>query len=163
MRFLLLPLVVSVCAFAGFDGVADPLPNDITRLRETYESGVEKLRNRYLAELKRRLGTAVIYKNADEVVAIKREINRVLASTMTGKWRDVENGVMYINPNGSLLHSNGATGTWAIVDDDMVLTWNNCARHIFPIVETRDSLAGTTIVPDRKFDFKMTRLEEDEH
>src|SRR5262249_29087058 len=76
-----------------------------------------------------------------EAISLRGEINSMVAMSMTGTWRDTV-GTMYIYPNGTIRHSNGATGTWVIKGDDMLLNWSNGARHDFPIVKTTNLLRG---------------------
>ena len=76
-----------------------------------------------------------------DAIAIKREMTGILALSMTGTWRDTK-GIIHIFPNGTIRHSNGATGTWVIKGDNMLLAWSNGAKHDFPIVKTGNLLKG---------------------
>lgn len=129
----------------SFADDAAELSPDAKRLQRGYQKSVEQavapLRVRYISELAKLYDQAMKDKKLTEAVALKQEMNGIISLTMTGTWRD-NPGVMHIDPNGTLSHSNGATGTWKIEGDDMVLKWSNGAGHTFPIVETKEILRG---------------------
>ena len=121
------------------------LPSNAKKLQTSYQKAVEQaiapLRGRYVADLNKLYDQAMKDKKLIEAVALKREMNSVISLTMTGNWRD-NPGLMHIRPDGTLSHSNGATGNWKIEGDQMVLKWSNGANHTFPIAETTDILRG---------------------
>jgi len=141
---------------------ADPvaeLPMAAKKLQQAYHKSADHallpIRERYLNDLTKLSDQAIKDKNLSEALALKAEINRVIAATMAGEWND-KPGVMFINPDGTLAHSNGATGTWTIKGDEMVLDWSNGAKHFFPLVLTKDILKGTVGV-NRPVSVTLTR------
>jgi hypothetical protein len=142
--------------------LADPvaeLPMAAKKLQQAYRKSADHallpIRERYLKELTKLSDQAIKDKNLSEAVVLKAEINSIIAATMTGEWND-KPGVMFINPNGTLAHSNGATGTWTIKGDEMVLDWSNGAKHFFPLILTKDILKGKVGV-DRPISVTLTR------
>src|SRR5688572_8900694 len=142
--------------------LADPvteLPMEAKKLQRAYRKSADyallPIRERYLKELTKLSDQAIKDKNLSEAVILKAEMNSVIAATMTGEWND-NPGIMFINPNGTLTHSNGATGTWTIKDNEMVLDWNNGAKHFFPLILTKDILKGK-VGADRPKSVTLTR------
>lgn len=151
------PILVS-CLF-GVAAFADELPYDVTQAKGRYQKSIEVATQRYLDELSKIQSRAFMLRDTKAVAEVTGEINKVLVGTMVGKWQDVEDGVLYINPNGTTLHSNGAVGTWVISESNLLLTWNNGAKHIFPIVKTADSLKGKRLDPGESFEQTLKRLD----
>lgn len=153
-----LPLIL--IALSGIFAVslrAQEMPSDVVRAREKYQKNLAEATQRYLDELARIQSREMMLRDTKVVLQVTGEINKVLASTMAGKWNDVGGGMMYINANGSLNHSNGATGTWVIDGNNLVLTWSNGAKHNFPIVKTKDILKGTRLLPGEPIETTLTR------
>jgi len=155
-----LPLLL--IALSGIFGVslrAQEMPSDVVRAREKYQKNVAEATQRYLDELARIQSREVMLRDTKVALQVTGEINKVLVSTMAGKWNDDRGGLLYINTNGSLYHSNGATGTWVIDGDNLVLTWSNGAKHSFPVVKTKDVLRGTRLPPEEPVEMILRRAD----
>lgn len=122
------------------------MPPAAKKLQEEYHSAIDAatapIRERYLNDLTKLSEAALKAGKLVEVLALRQEINTLRAQTMTGEWREQGGGIMQIYSDGSLRHTNGATGRWTIKDDDMILDWGNGAKHTFPIVDTKNNLRG---------------------
>lgn len=106
------------------------------------ESALDPLRERYVQDLTKLYDKALKDKNLAEALVVKHEMNLIIAQSMFGEWREKSGGLLTIFPNGTLSHTNGATGTWVIKEDEMVLTWSNGAHHAFTVLATKELLRG---------------------
>jgi hypothetical protein len=128
------------------DSSTSDLPAPAKKLQRDFqkacESALDPLRERYVQDLAKLYDKALKDKNVSEAVVVKHEMNLIIALSMAGEWKEKAGGLLTILPNGNLSHTNGATGTWVIKDDEMFLTWSNGAHHTFPIIATKELLRG---------------------
>jgi hypothetical protein len=131
---------------------------DLATLDEQHDkaiaSAIEPIERRYQAALEQLMQRATLNTDLDTALKIKEKLSTLRqqsleamrkGSAFVGTWQELEGGTLTVLADGTARHSNGAAATWGIKENNMVFTWNNGAKHIFPSSQTGNALHGVLI------------------
>ena len=149
----------------GTSGLAEEiprLPEEAIKLQNAYNRSIEAtskpIRERYVADLIKLQQRSTRAAKLDDALALKTEIESVTVRAILGKWKEAA-GIMTIDADGTVRHSNGNSARWEIQDGDIVLSWKNGFKHLFPSLTTGDTVRGKLVNPQGKSDaWSATRI-----